>query len=414
MNKKLIRWIPAAGLALSMTFSVNIMADDLAKPLLETVSSPEDLAKIYTFTLDGKEFSLPCSISDFQEIGWDFTYSNDMDVKIPGKTTDGAWFTNNDDSDSEIYLYFINATGDAHEMKDCRVIGIEITEGYFENVDFSTADGITIGSSREDVDTIYGVPEDADEDYYLYEFFAQYGDEGDDCFPFSDGKDTDEMEIQFEDDVVSEINMKYYKLLPEDETEVSPRQDYLDSYKAPEALSESWDDETFELDGVLYKLPVPVSILIENGWSLRDEDPLPALNYRITRMEKDDHDFAVAITNGSDYLSNLEDCYINKIYIDDGDSVPFKGPYGVTVNTTYEEICELIPELENVDFNGDTYGSYTAEDGTYYYMLDKRENADDNYCQITILSEEGVKFSASWYLKFSNFAEFELEDPNWK
>ena len=74
------------------------------------------------------------------------------------------------------------------------------------------------------------------------------------------------------------IHSKFYEIenmieLEGADNSINPEvPELVKNYVAPEALSESLYDFTIDLEGVLYELPCPVSVFLENGFTINEKD----------------------------------------------------------------------------------------------------------------------------------------------
>ena len=123
---------------------------------------------------------------------------------------------------------------------------------------------------------------------------------------------------------------------------------------------------TYELDGIYYSLPTPVSILEENGWTTKETD-LPALQdkYSIT-FTKGEEKVIVAVQNDSDYLQNISDCYIYSIQAE-GAASSFKTVYGISPEITETALLATFPEFNAIEMDGNSGSVYISDICFYKY-----------------------------------------------
>ncbi len=111
-------------------------------------------------------------------------------------------------------------------------------------------------------------------------------------------------------------------------------------------LSDDWTDFQFQLENQVYQLPLPVSIFLENGWTLEDDEELlsPNMVTFSRKLSKDHFSFDVRIINlGIDVLPAAE-CLIGGFSIKEEDlkeGISLSVSQNASFGKTKEEILTL-------------------------------------------------------------------------
>lgn len=145
---------------------------------LEQVSyTAEDIDEVYTFTMAGGEYALPCPVTAFTEAGWTPQYPERTVVPGFNASNPTNIFYLNGDENVKVYLDLLNPGDEEASWKRCTVVGVTVEYGTAPA--FETSAGIALGSSIDDVEAAYG-GSDYEVDRYGtigYHFLARLGDE---------------------------------------------------------------------------------------------------------------------------------------------------------------------------------------------------------------------------------------------
>ncbi len=120
---------------------------------LKTPSSSE-ISQIYTFTLEGKTYTLPCKASEFTDAGWTALRDQTVAANFCSKAAIGNGYALGGDTSKQVGLNVLNTGSAEAAWGDCIVVGILVDSN--SNVDFATADGVKVGDSYEKVQQAYG------------------------------------------------------------------------------------------------------------------------------------------------------------------------------------------------------------------------------------------------------------------
>lgn len=134
--------------------------------------------KDFSFELEGKSLSLPCSLEDLKAAGFevDAEYTNvGEDYIINPNEYEYATVKYNGEWDSYLTVYFVNDSSEAKKVSECQVGGIACSSydsEYKMQFELVFAGGITVGSTMDEVIAVYGEPTEKyeDDDYSSYEW----------------------------------------------------------------------------------------------------------------------------------------------------------------------------------------------------------------------------------------------------
>ena len=309
----------------------------------------------FVISLEGTTYQLPITYTELTEAGWSISTSSiSEDDMIAANDYEMARVSN---GAVEIYSYVFNASGNTKALKDCNVGGFEIYAK--NNLDFTLPQGITCLSTVDEITEAYGVPESSNtyDDYTSLRYsFDTDARKASVSFMIYDTKTTN-----------NSIDIEYFAATADDETEVSTvRPDYLDSYVAPSKLSSDVTETQFELDGVLYQFPCPLSEFTDNGWSIasKDVDSIPSMN-RISysvKIKKGNNEAYIDMCNfsmTSELVENSAVCGIefDPYYMKDMTADYVKFPGGLNMGSSPDEVEAACTNFEK--YEGSSYVSYS-------------------------------------------------------
>ena len=322
--------------------------------------------KEFTFELDGHVYTLPCHCQEFAKNGWNLSPSYDIDpttYKLAGysevtyvKLTNGA---------VDIYVDFANNSGNARVVSDCDIVSVTIEAS--DNLGLKLAKGIHCLSTVEEIQAAYGTPDSmsSNSDYTSLD----YGTDYDVMMEFTIwSSDTTDNEITLTNNVPTDRDATVSS---------TERPAYLDTYVAPTSMSNAATSTQFELDGVVYHLPCPLSVFIDNGWTIKSDSVgyLGAGNYSYSSgmtLQKDGIKFYVGLKNFAEVQVESANCAVYSVdfdedYMEDAPSGFLKVPTGITFDSTAEDLAKACAGFEL--YEGSSSVSYTAEDQDYTWKV---------------------------------------------
>ncbi len=260
----------------------------------ESLYSMSENLDDFTFALNGKAIDFPIYYSDFQKSGWKITKSDSEKSLEPMQY--GVFEV--EQKNGKMGIYFANFKNETAKLEDLAVCGV-VAE-YDEKNIAELPQGLKLGSAKkESIIKAFGEPQSEKENEMVYSF-----------------DEKSEVKLGFKNGVLNRIDAKtiadpLYLNASDEVPEI------VKSYKAPKELSTKLKDFTFYLYGKTYTMPLPVSVLIENGWILAaktDDYILPNETYKggvkLTTLNRT---LTFDIKNLADYPTTAENCFITAI-----------------------------------------------------------------------------------------------------
>ena len=167
----------------------------------------------------------------------------------------------------------------------------------------------------------------------------------------------------------------------------------ISNVNAVEELSDSLDDYTFELDGVVMKLPVPYQEFVAHGWSLysydnsdTEEDLIKAQDYKMYDMTNGDARIDVRIYNPSGDTKPVRECKIGSVQVQKKEGLSFRIAGGVELGISAEDVIAKFGTPARNDISGDrqTIEYRTGkgyDDGQTEFCFEAGHSAD-NYISV--------------------------------
>ena len=326
----------------------------LSGGLAEEVVMSED---IYSFEVlvNGELLQLPTPMATLTAMGW-----TDKSLTTETLHPDQYTLETLQHGDQALSVTVFNAGWDTALYADC-LLGVVSLDEYTarKGATLVLPKGITLGSTEEDVLEAYGPPSD------LYEGSSR------NTLTYESGSYA-RVRITIDREagnVVDSIEVR--NMVAERPEIVVPEGGFpvpaaVAAYQAPAALGESWNDFIVEFAGTLYKLPVPVSALLENGWTPVSKDVwVVAAHDSRTGFElrKDNQVMRATVHNYDDKANTVDHCFVRTILsYEYGPDLPITLSGGITRSSTLEEIVAAYGEpdstSESSSFLYYTYGKY--------------------------------------------------------
>lgn len=136
-----------------------------------TTVEMDPVSRIYTFTLNGDTYTLPCKVTDFTENGWDLgggTLDANKYARTIGFYKGGSEY---------VTFEVMNDTEeDGVELANLKVVSVKVEQNFAdaEGNEFVTADGLRLGMTLDEVKALYGEPSTEKSSYIGYHFQKQY------------------------------------------------------------------------------------------------------------------------------------------------------------------------------------------------------------------------------------------------
>ncbi|MCR4750995.1 MAG: hypothetical protein K5852_01715 [Eubacterium sp.] len=270
------------------------------------------------------------------------------------------------------------------------VTGIQLDKMFLDDepVQIELPGGIKYGESTlEDIETAYGKASDIYEgDMYTKLTYEQ------------DIYNSVELEIDKESGKLSSVDIQNIKE-PENMQKGEVNTDVpaeVAAYTLPEQLSDDLNAYEIQVEDTVYKLPVPVSVMIADGWVLDadgSDEIIAAKNFGWVTLSKNNQTIREIVRNHEDYATIPENCWLGSISLGLQDA-DLEGslPGGIHVGMTMEE-CEKILADSGVEVETDDSSSSFK-----YYSYGE---AYDRIHEISVYTEEGGTYPQNTVITIS-------------
>lgn len=302
------------------------------------VELSDDLSS-FEFAVWGEKYRIPVSYREFCEKGW--TYEGDPDQKIgPKSWLEGQRF---ETEQGTVETDIMNPDSEEKPVSECYIAGFYVDAEKEEEsgVYVSLPGEIELQDSvSEDVIAAYGAPKD------------RYEQDGGFCLTYEFGMNqTAEFGFDSETDVLTSLGLRNLED-PEGDEElehaVSGRTPMVEAYEAPEQPGTGLDEFIVSYDGVLYRMPVPVAVLEEHGWKVKEkesDEAVRGLEYGYATLEKDGRRLFGNVWNPSDEAVTVENCFVTALYGDlDTTKVPIMVAGGIRLGMPEEDFLAAVHE----------------------------------------------------------------------
>lgn len=368
--------MPAAELAEGETEIAGVLSDDW---------------KDYQIQIDGQVYQFPMMYSDFTAMGW----SPKEDELMPIEPNQYTWvtFTNGDIS---AVVYILNLGMNTVSAEECIIGGIDIESYSWELTSASVILPGGIERGKADVAAIeaaYGTPSDT----YEGDLYTQLTYETD---IYSDI----ELSVYKESGVLEDIDIRNFVepegFEPGEASDEVP--EAVTAYTKPDTLSENPGDYQIELDGQVYSMPVPVSVLIADGWELDEnasEATIAAGDSGWVTVRKGGQEIDELAHNYEDYATIPENCWIREIEVGEYETnVPGKLPGGITTGMTETEFLGILETA------GLTYEVNESSDYRYYSYSNPEYGKS---LEVTVYGGDDGTFEKDTIMRIACSAELE-------
>lgn len=308
----------------------------------------------YSFTamLDGVVYTLPAPFSEFAANGWaideEISSNPSPTEEIEPDSYASAVVVKN--GDHQMSMDFVNTDVNTLSMTECNIGALSLYSYAEKGAELVLPASITLGSTIEEVLAAYGEP--------------SYKNESETIFKYS-GDSYAEIGIDFDAETKLANGLRIRNLIPK---EVAPEYTgdapaVVTSYEQPAALGDSWDSYTAKYGGVLYKLPVPVSVLMENGWEGVDDvnTMVDGKGYLIGfQLRNGNQVLRTSVTNYDGNQQPAKYCFVTKIeYYDNGAQVPIELPKGVSEKSSIDDFIKAYGQPDETDDSSTMFRRYT-------------------------------------------------------
>ena len=321
--------------------------------------------------IDGVVYQFPTTVEEFEKNGWELLIGSYDDKELaPGSRTYDTTFRKDG---MEFDITIRNLDTSVLEIKDCLVVGLEL-DSYYNNLPpVELSKGVTFDSTLAEILEALGNPSD---EYDGYSYYINYSDkQGEYSFTFEskeDGTKLSALEIQndrgYEDLITIDPNKEYS--VPE----------IVSNYQKSEAFTEDIYDFVIKLEGEFYQLPVPLSVLLEDGWVIVTKDivEIPAYDYDYGfEIRKGNQVLDVTLMNYDKSAQIPENCFV--VGMDVGGyngTFNLELAHGVTLDSSVEELIAAFGEpTEITEYSYSNYYEFRIDYNIrYQFKVDNETN----------------------------------------
>lgn len=339
--------------------------------------------KDYQIDFNGTICQFPIPYSEWSSMGWK------ADVLPTTLAAGDDTFVDFYMNDIELSVDIANLGLAEADIRDCFIIGISIdadsdyiAPGYV----ITMSGGLKLGEATEqDIKSVFGAPDYRSEDETEDGNIVSLDYAGD---TWEDGMDL-ELSAEGKLSAIRLINTKAPEGFDPGAANINTEAPEINShYVAPTGPAADRFDNIVTLDGVNYSVPVPASVLAENGWVLdtTTDDYVLGESYTSTYMQKNGSRIEVDLYNYTTDAILPINAWVTEISVEDGYiDVEAIFPGGIILGNTAVDFEGLFSDL------GDDYmvNDYTSMKSQYaYHNID--ENSYSQSCFSVISGETGV------------------------
>lgn len=271
----------------------------------KAASAPSELSDdLYDFqiSIDGTVYQFPMWYSDFEALGWEYDGDNTRTLSSNQYTTTEVW----EKDGFEVYTRFANLSMNAVPFSESMVAGITLDRYYLEDCDWEILlpGGIQYGvSNADDIKAAYGDPtDDYDSDLYYKMTYE------------SDSYSEIELYVYKDDNTLKQIDIENLVELEGADNSINEEvPDLVKNYKAPKELGDDFYAYTAQLEGNVYTLPCPVSVLLENGFTIdtaNSDSEVAAGGNGWIDLKYNNQTLHTMVENFADYATIIENCFV--------------------------------------------------------------------------------------------------------
>lgn len=345
----------------------------------KAASVPGELSDdLYDFqvSIDGTVYQFPMWYSDFEALGWKYDGDNTQTLSSNQYTLTEVWKKDG----VRVYTRFANLSMNTVPFSESMVAGITLEDYYVKDSGWEIImpGGIQWGvSNADDIIAAYGDPSnDYDGDLYYkltydYDWYREIS-----LYVYKDDDTLKKIEIE---------NMVELEGADNSVDETVP--DLVKEYTAPKSLGDDFYAYTAELEGVVYSLPCPVSVLLENGFTIdtsKSDEVVAAGRSGWVNLRYNNQTLHTMVENYASYATTIENCFVitmeSSIY---GPEFDLVFPGNIKVGDPEDAVKKAV--------DGFNYEAETSDSGyTYYVIADPDKSVLDRY---TITVKDGSVIS---------------------
>lgn len=385
-------------LAAVMVFGSTVCAEETQTEAAQAAAEGTALSddwKDYQIQVNDQVYEFPMMYEDFVALGWTTDDNVDSDGNAatlePNQYCMLTFENAGLGSDVKCYGYALNFGINTVSVEECIIGGMSMDAYDWDLTQAAVRlpGGIERGvSTVEDIEAAYGTPSDTYEGS-LYTKLTYS----------TDSYCEVEMSVYLESGVLEDIDIRNFTE-PEgfDAGEASDEvPEAVAAYEKPAELSDNLEDYQISVDGEVYAMPVPVSVLIADGWELDEENTdavISAGYFGWVKLFKGGQSISTTVSNYEDYATIPENCWIEELEVG-GYTLEAEGelPCGITVGMSEEAFLQILEDT-GVDYEAET------DSDTYHYYNFCVKAYDQAY-QVVIYKGDDGSFGQDTIMKLS-------------
>ena len=349
------------------------------------------------FSMDGEFYALPMTFSVLEDEGWEINTDvyDDGDEVEPGDTKVVCIYNDDYDEDLSTFVSVTNYSKKTKSLSDCVISNFSVDAAFADELlkdipEIVVAQGITWGSTADEVVEAFGEPESIYESEALGYVTYTYENDDEKC----------DMEfVIYENTGVTEIEIGTRKEKPaatSGHSSSSSASTNNSGKKKDADVSDDWKDMEFIFDGEKYSLEdAPYETLQDNGWDfdladyghedgyvLNPNDKISGTIYLSNSDYDKNLDVMVGFINRTKKVKDIKECSIwtfdcsiayGSRLLEDVPEMTIA--QGITWGSTADEVVEAFGEPDD-EYRSDSLGytKYTYEDDydkyLYIYVYD--------------------------------------------
>lgn len=319
----------------------------------------------FQLSIDGTVYQFPMFYADFEALGWAYDGDPTNTLSANQYTSVEVWKKDG----FRVYTRFANLSMNAVPYSESMVAGITLDQYNLKDCDWEIIlpGGIQYGVADADaIRKAYGEPtsdHDSDLRYsmtYQYDFYREI-----------------KLSVDKEKNALSEV--KLLNLVEMEGVDNSINEEVpelVKAYQAPESLGDDFYAYTVEMEGVVYSLPCPVSVLVENGFTINTEgsdSEVAAGGVGWVDLTYNNQTLHTMVKNYADYATIVENCFAVSMKSSvNGPKFDLVFPGGIKVGDSEDAVKKATAK-----FNCETE---TSDSGfTYYEVFDPDGSSLDCY-----------------------------------
>lgn len=319
----------------------------------------------FQLSIDGTVYQFPMFYSDFEALGWVYDGDNTRTLSSNQYTTSEVW----EKDGFKVYARFANLSVNTVPFSESMVAGFKLDKFNLKDCDWEIflPGGIQYGvSNADDIKAAYGEPSrDHDSDLYYsmtYEldFYREI-----------------KLNVYKEENALLDVEMLNLVELEGADNSINEEvPELVKAYQPPKSLGDDFYAYTVQMEGVVYSLPCPVSVLLENGFTLDkagSDSEVASGGVGWVNLMYHNQKLHTMVKNYADYATIVENCFAVSMESSvNGPEFDLVIPGGIKVGDSEEAVKKA-----TANFHCE---SETSDSGfTYYEVSDPDGSSLDNY-----------------------------------